>query len=127
MSARGFFAPDSYAETVGRDVPASFASSSCVSWARLRASEIRSAAVLMVRILDGSIVGLSESLLQILQASAGELAEGHSVTLVASEVVLSPAEAADLLGLSRPFVVRLLDDGRFPRITSRRVGIAGFC
>lgn len=52
MSARGSFAPGSYAETVGRDVPASFASSSCVSWARLRASEIRSAAVLMVRILS---------------------------------------------------------------------------
>lgn len=67
-----------------------------------------------LRLPDGSIVGLSESLLQILQASAGELAEGHSVTVMSSEVALSPAEAADLLGLSRPFVVRLLDDGAIP-------------
>ena len=37
--------------------------------------------------------------MKILQASAGELAVGHSVTVVASEVVLSPAEAADLLTL----------------------------
>ena len=68
----------------------------------------------VLRLPDGSIVGLSESLLRILQTSAGELAEGHSVTLLSSEVALSPAEAADLLGLSRPFVVRLLDDGTIP-------------
>ena len=63
---------------------------------------------------DGSILGLSESLLRLLQASAVQLAEGRSVTVVSSEMVLSPAEAADLLGLSRPFVVRLLDDGAIP-------------
>ena len=79
-----------------------------------------------LRLPDGSIVGLSESLLQILQASAGELAEGHSVTVMSSEAALSPAEAADLLGLSRPFVVRLLDDGailsqRLPQSRHRKV------
>ena len=78
------------------------------------ATLVTSAGRAELRLPDGSIVGLSESLLQILQASAGELAEGHSVTLVSSEVALSPAEAADLLGLSRPFVVRLLDDGAIP-------------
>ena len=64
-----------------------------------------------LRLPDGSIVALSESLLKILQASAGELAGGHSVTVMSSEVALSPAEVADL---SRPFVVRLLDDGTIP-------------
>ena len=44
MSARGSFVPDSYAETVGREVPARLASSSCVRCARSRASEISSAA-----------------------------------------------------------------------------------
>lgn len=78
------------------------------------ATLVSSAGRAELRLPDGSIVGLSESLLQILQASAGELAKEHSVTLVASEVVLSPAEAADLLGLLRPFVVRLLDDGAIP-------------
>jgi excisionase family DNA binding protein len=79
-----------------------------------------------LRLPDGSVIGLSESLLKILKASAHELAEGHSVTVVSSEVALSPAEAADLLGLSRPFVVRLLDDGamrshHLPQSRHRRV------
>jgi excisionase family DNA binding protein len=45
------------------------------------------------------------------------------------ETVLTPAEAAELLGLSRPFVVRLLDDGeipseRLPRSRHRRVRLS---
>ncbi len=87
---------------------------------------VSDAGLASLRLPDGSIVGLSESLLKILQASAGELAEGHSVTVMSSEVALTPAEAADLLGLSRPFVVRLLDDGtiasqRLPQSRHRRV------
>jgi excisionase family DNA binding protein len=49
--------------------------------------------------------------------SADELADGNAVTILASDVALSPGEAADLLGLSRPFVVRLLDDGLIPSQT----------
>ncbi|MER5810860.1 helix-turn-helix domain-containing protein [Streptomyces sp. NPDC002033] len=33
------------------------------------------------------------------------------MTVLASEAQLTPAETAELLGLSRPFVVRLLDAG----------------
>lgn len=68
----------------------------------------------VLRLPDGSIVDLGDSLLRILQVSAGELAKGNSVTVVSSDVALSPAEVADLLGLSRPFVVRLFDDGAIP-------------
>ena len=39
------------------------------------------------------------------------------MTILSSDVALSPAEAADLLGLSRPFVVRLLDDDSIPSQT----------
>ncbi|MEZ5266204.1 MAG: excisionase family DNA-binding protein, partial [Acidimicrobiales bacterium] len=31
-----------------------------------------------------------------------------------SDAVLTPAEVGELLGLSRPFVTRLLDDGEMP-------------
>ncbi|WP_208105596.1 helix-turn-helix domain-containing protein [Streptomyces sp. GC420] len=54
------------------------------------------------------------ALVRILIASAGELAAGHAVTVLASETELTPAEAGELLGLSRPFVARLLDSGDIP-------------
>ncbi|GGV80883.1 hypothetical protein GCM10015535_19790 [Streptomyces gelaticus] len=68
----------------------------------------------LVRTLDGRELALPAELVRVLLASAGELARGHAVTVLASEVQLSPTEAAELLGLSRPFVARLLDAGDIP-------------
>jgi excisionase family DNA binding protein len=62
----------------------------------------------------GQEVELSGGLLRVLQAAADELSAGHAVTVLASEVRLTPAEAGDLLGLSRPYVARLLDRGDIP-------------
>ncbi|MGI8663824.1 MAG: helix-turn-helix domain-containing protein [Acidimicrobiales bacterium] len=78
---------------------------------------------------DGTTVMLSPALLAVLQATAGELADGHAVTVLPSDAMLTPAEAAELLGLSRPFVVRLLDEGeipaqRLPRSRHRRIRLA---
>lgn len=42
------------------------------------------------------------------------MSAGHAVTVLASDVLLTPAEVGDLLGLSRPFVARLLDQGQIP-------------
>ena len=63
---------------------------------------------------DGQEIALPESLVAVLIASAGQLSQGHGITVLATEVRLSPAEAGELLGLSRPFVVRLLDAGEIP-------------
>jgi len=68
----------------------------------------------ILRAADGSESVLPVELVRVLIASAGELANGHAVTVLASETQLTPAEAAELLGLSRPFVVRLLDAGDLP-------------
>ncbi|PJE95547.1 DNA-binding protein [Streptomyces carminius] len=68
----------------------------------------------ILRRSDGGELALPPELARVLIASAGELASGHAVTVLASETQLSPAEAAELLGLSRPFVVRLLDSGEIP-------------
>jgi excisionase family DNA binding protein len=80
----------------------------------------------VMRLPDGSSLPLPRPLLEILRASARELADGHAVVVLPSEATLSPAEAAELLGLSRPFVTRLLDEGeipsqRLPRSRHRRV------
>ena len=81
---------------------------------------------LMLHLPDGTSIPLPRALVEVLRASADELADGHAVTVLPSEVALSPAEVAELLGLSRPFVVRLLDQGeipsqRLPRSRHRRI------
>ena len=43
-----------------------------------------------------------------------ELAAGSSVRVLADDHCLTTAEAGELLGLSRTFVVRLIDDGVIP-------------
>ncbi|MGW8528296.1 helix-turn-helix domain-containing protein [Nocardiopsis sp. NPDC055824] len=69
---------------------------------------------LVLRLSDDSEVTLPESLVKILLASANEFSEGHAVTVLASEASLTPTEVGELLGLSRPFVSRLLDAGDIP-------------
>ncbi|MFE7414579.1 helix-turn-helix domain-containing protein [Streptomyces laurentii] len=84
--------------------------SALAATARLAAESVE----VLVRTPDGGELALPGELVRILLASAGELARGHAVTVLASEAQLSPTEAAELLGLSRPFVVRLLDAGDIP-------------
>ncbi|MDT0378602.1 helix-turn-helix domain-containing protein [Streptomyces sp. DSM 42041] len=68
----------------------------------------------VVRYADGTELRVPSPLLEVLRAAAGELSQGHAVTILATETELTPAEAAALLGLSRPFVVRLFDEGAIP-------------
>jgi excisionase family DNA binding protein len=67
-----------------------------------------------LRLPNGEEITLPASLVAVLRASAGQLSQGHGVTVLATEVRLTPAEVGELLGLSRPFVARLLDAGEIP-------------
>ena len=68
---------------------------------------------LVLRLPDGQEISLPGALIKILVASADELSAGHAVTVLPSEVLLTPAEVGELLGLSRPFVARLIDKATF--------------
>jgi excisionase family DNA binding protein len=63
---------------------------------------------------SGVPVDLPEALVEVLAAAAAGLAQGCAVTLTRHEQTVTTQEAADLLGISRPTLVRLLDAGVLP-------------
>lgn len=68
------------------------------------------------RLVDGSgqAIPLPVDLLQLLVQVAGELRSGNSVVVLCSEDEMTPQSAADMLGMSRQFLMRLLDKSELP-------------
>ncbi len=54
---------------------------------------------------------LPGSIAEVLRTAVGYLSHGQTVTLVPDNQVITTQRAADLLGLSRPFFIKLLDAG----------------
>jgi excisionase family DNA binding protein len=69
---------------------------------------------LVLRTADGTEISLPSSLLRLVVSAANNLAADRAVMTIPAEVALTPAEAAELPGLSRPFVARLLERGDIP-------------
>jgi excisionase family DNA binding protein len=68
---------------------------------------------------DGVAVELPASAVVMLQRILEEMARGNTVTVLPVQAELTTQESADLLNISRPSLIQLLDDGR---IEYRRVG-----
>jgi excisionase family DNA binding protein len=63
---------------------------------------------------DGASVLLPESVFYMLERVAEVLARGDSVTVVPVGKEITTQQAADLLSVSRQYLVRLLGEGRIP-------------
>lgn len=76
---------------------------------------------LQVRIADGDgpDILLPAAAVQLLVHLLTQMAEGNAVTLMPIHAELTTQQAADLLGVSRPFLVKELDDRKIPY---RKVG-----
>ena len=69
---------------------------------------------LSVRIGSGDVVDLPPALARVVAAALAEVADGRAVEVRTVAEDLTTQEAADLLGVSRPFVVKLVDSGEIP-------------
>lgn len=63
---------------------------------------------------DGSEVEIPASAFAALRTVVRDMAQGLTITLIPHDKELTTKEAADILGVSRPFLVRLLDRGDLP-------------
>jgi excisionase family DNA binding protein len=90
---------------------------------RLLASHVKTRRDLRVRIMDddkaGDILSLPASAVRLLLDILTELAQGNAITLIPVHAELTTQQAAELLNVSRPYLVSLLDAGKIPH---RKVG-----
>lgn len=72
----------------------------------------------------GEEIELPETVVRILRAVVHAMAQDHAVAVVPVHKQLTTQQAADLLNVSRPYLVHLLDAGEIPHVktgTHRRI------
>ncbi|AFZ55853.1 helix-turn-helix domain-containing protein [Anabaena cylindrica FACHB-243] len=75
-------------------------------------------------VANGQEVAVSDSVFDVLREIVREMALGNYVSIVTYNPELTTQQAADLLNVSRPYLIKLLEQGELPYImvgTHRRV------
>jgi excisionase family DNA binding protein len=89
---------------------------------RVLASRLRDDELMRLRIIDGpstETVRLPAAAVRLLVRILEEMARGNAVTVIPVQAELTTQEAADMLNISRPSLIQLLDQ---TKIEYRRVG-----
>ena len=94
-------------------------------WIKTISRKRKREATIRIELQDtGEIITIPSKAFNILKAVLKNMAEGNSITLIPSNSELTTQEAADILNVSRPHLVKLLESGKIPFIkvgTHRRV------
>lgn len=67
-----------------------------------------------IQLLDGETLALPNAAVRLLVEALAEMANGNAVAVMPVHNEFSTQQAADLLNVSRPFLVQLLEDGKIP-------------
>src|SRR5690348_16878075 len=62
----------------------------------------------------GTVLSIPAPALRLLHEILKEMAKGNAVTLIPIHALLTTQEAADILNVSRPFLIGLLEAGKIP-------------
>src|SRR5258707_864478 len=108
--------------TTASTLPSEAESALAKETSRVLASRLRGHALMRFRIVDGpsrQTVKIPAAAVRMLVRILEEMANGNAVTLIPVHAELTTQEAADMLNISRPSLIQLLEEGR---IDFRKVG-----
>jgi excisionase family DNA binding protein len=85
---------------------------------RLAAHNLGQRSSVRIRLVDegeeAEPVAVPASALRLFLHLLAEMSQGNAVTLIPSHAELTTQQAAELLNVSRPYVVKLLEEGKIP-------------